>query len=329
MTLVSVVAPCFNEEENVGELLTRVRAAFEQLPGYAFELIYIDNASTDRTVERVKALALADPRVKLIVNARNFGHIRSPVHGLLQAHGEAAILIASDLQDPPELIVDFVRKWEAGYKVVLAVKSQTIESWTMRTIRRMYYDLVTRLAEVDLVKDATGFGLYDRDVLDTLARVDDPYPYLRGLVSDIGYEAATVPFVKPARKRGITKNNFYTLFDMAMLGITAHSKVPLRLATMVGFAMSAISFLVACTYLVLKLLFWQQFALGIAPLAIGLFFFASVQLFFIGVIGEYVGNIHTQVLKRPLVIEKERVGFDSPRPSGRVAKEVPRQHLRA
>ncbi|MGB8931650.1 MAG: glycosyltransferase family 2 protein [Anaeromyxobacteraceae bacterium] len=310
MTLISVVAPCFNEEANVEELDRRIREVFAALPGYDYELIFIDNASTDRTVEKVKTLAAGDERVKLIVNARNFGHIRSPVYGILQGAGDAVVLLASDLQDPPELISDFVKRWEQGYRVVLAIKTQTEDSVIMRVVRAAYYDLVSRLSEIELVRDNTGFGLYDREVVDTLARIDDPYPYLRGLVCDIGFEAAKVPFVKPARRRGITKNNFYTLFDMAMLGITSHSKVPLRLATMLGFAMSALSFLVACVYLVFKLLFWKEFALGMAPLAVGLFFFSSVQLFFIGVIGEYIGNIHTQVLKRPLVIEKERVGFD-------------------
>jgi glycosyltransferase involved in cell wall biosynthesis len=309
---ISVVTPCFNEEANVDELHERIRAAFAALPAYQYEHIYIDNASTDRTVEKVKAIAARDPRVKLIVNARNFGHVRSPAHGILQAGGDAVIAMASDLQDPPELIPEFLRKWEEGFRVVLGIKTQTVESVTMRLVRKWYYDLVCYLSEVKLTRDNTGFGLYDRTVVDVLAQIDDPYPYLRGLVSDIGFEAAGVPFVKPARTRGITKNNFYTLYDLAMLGITSHSKVPLRLATMLGFAMSAASFLVAAGYFVAKLLFWNQFSLGMAPLVIGLFFFSSVQLLFIGIIGEYVGNIHTQVLKRPLVVEKERVNFGPP-----------------
>jgi glycosyltransferase involved in cell wall biosynthesis len=324
MKRISVVTPCFNEEANVDELHERIRAVFATLPGYDYEHIYIDNASKDRTVERVKALAAVDPRVKLIVNARNFGHVRSPVHGLLQARGDAVVLMASDLQDPPELIPAFVEAWEKGYKVALAIKKETNESLAMRLVRKGYYDLIGRLSEIELARDNTGFGLYDRDVVDVLARIDDPYPYLRGLVSDIGFEAAHVEFSKPARKRGITKNNFYTLYDLAMLGITSHSKLPLRFAAMLGFATSALSLLVALVYLVRKLLFWYEFQLGLAPLVIGVFFFASVQLFFIGVIGEYIGAIHTQVLKRPLVVEKERVNFDEPtdrpaatRPPGR------------
>ncbi len=322
MSLISVIAPCFNEETNVDELARRIADVFAKLPQHDYELIYVDNASTDRTVEKVKALAARDERVKLIVNARNFGHIRSPAHGMLQGAGDAVILMASDLQDPPELIADFVKKWEEGYRVVLAIKTQTEESLVMRWVRSFYYDLVGRLSEIELVRDNTGFGLYDREVIDTLARIDDPYPYLRGLVCDIGFEAAKVPFVKPARKRGITKNNFYTLFDMAMLGITSHSKVPLRLATIFGFALSALSLFVAIGYLIAKLAFWDKFALGMAPLMIGLFFFASVQLFFIGVIGEYVGAIYTQVLKRPLVVEKERVNFDESPGDAHVAGTV-------
>ncbi len=325
MKLISVVTPCFNEEANVGELHRRVREAFAALPGYEYEHIFVDNASRDGTVARVKAIAAVDRRVKLIVNARNFGHVRSPVHGVLQAGGDAVILMASDLQDPPELIVDFVREWERGHKVVLGIKTQTIESLPMRLVRKAYYDLVGWLAEIDLARDNTGFGLYDRAVVDIIAQIDDPYPYLRGLVSDIGFEAAHVPFVKPARKRGLTKNNFYTLYDLAMLGITSHSKLPLRIAALLGFAMSGVSLCVAIAYLVAKFLYWNKFELGLAPLVVGLFFFSSVQLFFIGVIGEYIGAIHTQVLKRPLVVEKERVNFEAPAAPAAVRPVLPRE----
>lgn len=310
MKLISVVTPCFNEEANVGELHRRIAAVFAEHPDYDYEHVFIDNASTDRTVEEVKALAAADPHVKLIVNARNFGHVRSPVYGMLQASGDAVVLMASDLQDPPELLHQFLREWEAGFKVVLAIKKQAVESVAMRLVRKWYYDLVCTLSEIELARDNTGFGLYDRAVIEVLSHIDDPYPYLRGLVSDIGFAAAKIEFVKPARKRGITKNNFYTLYDLAMLGITSHSKVPLRMATMLGFALSGLSLIVAGVYLVAKLLYWNDFSLGMAPLVIGLFLFSSVQLFFIGIIGEYVGAIHTQVLKRPLVIEKERVNFE-------------------
>lgn len=323
MKRISVVTPCFNEEANVRELHRRIRDVFASLPGYDYEHIFIDNASRDRTVERIKAIAAEDPRVKLIVNARNFGHVRSPVHGMLQGSGDAVVLMASDLQDPPELIRSFVERWERGYRVVLAIKKQTTESLAMRLVRKWYYDLVGTLSEIELARDNTGFGLYDRQVMDVLAKIDDPYPYLRGLVSDIGFEAARVEFVKPARKRGISKNNLYTLYDLAMLGITSHSKVPLRLAAMLGFATAGLSLCVALAYFVAKLLFWNEFQLGLAPLVIGLFFFSSVQLFFIGVIGEYVGAIHTQVLKRPLVVEKERVNFGEASEGAAASERLP------
>ncbi|HEY6837604.1 MAG TPA: glycosyltransferase family 2 protein [Geobacteraceae bacterium] len=309
MPLISVVTPCYNEEDNVAELHRVIRDIFASLPGYDYEHIYIDNASRDKTVETLREIARHDKKVKVIVNSRNFGHVRSPVYGLLQARGDAAILMASDFQDPPELIRDFIARWEEGYKIVLGVKTQTKETLAMLLIRKMYYEFIGRLSEIELTKNNTGFGLYDRQILDIVREINDPYPYFRGLVSDIGFESAKVEFIKPARKRGITKNNFYTLYDLAMLGITNHSKVPLRLATMLGFFMSALSLLIAFGYFVAKLIFWDTFTLGTAPLIIGLFLFSSVQLFFIGIIGEYIGSIHTQVLKRPLVIERERINF--------------------
>jgi polyisoprenyl-phosphate glycosyltransferase len=309
MPLISVVTPCYNEEENVEQLYRTIREIFAGLPGYDYEQIYIDNASKDGTVAILRRLAAADPRVKVIVNARNFGHVRSPVYGLLQGRGDASILMASDFQDPPELIVPFIRKWEEGYKVVLGVKSETRETLAMRLVRTFYYDFIARLSDIEMTKNNTGFGLYDRRIIDIVREIDDPYPYFRGLISDIGFESAKVEFVKPARLRGITKNNFYTLYDIAMLGITNHSKVPLRIATMLGFLMSAVSLLIAVGYFIAKLILWSTFSIGVAPIIIGLFLFSSVQLFFIGIIGEYLGSIHTQVLRRPLVIEKERINF--------------------
>jgi glycosyltransferase involved in cell wall biosynthesis len=280
------------------------------MPQYRFEHIFIDNASTDGTVDRIKALIARDPSVRLIVNARNFGHIRSPYHGIMQATGDAVISLASDLQDPPELIVDMVHQWEAGFKIVAGVKLVSRESRIMWLLRSAYYKLARKMADVQLLEHFTGFGLYDRQVIDILRDINDPYPYFRGLVAEIGFDIARVTYAQPGRVRGITKNNFYTLYDMAMLGITSHSKIPIRLATMAGFALSIISFVISLTYLVMKLVFWNQFQLGTAPLLIGMFFFGSVQIFFIGLIGEYVASIHTQVMRRPLVVERERVNFD-------------------
>jgi glycosyltransferase involved in cell wall biosynthesis len=309
MKTISIVTPCYNEEGNVKEVYAQVKAVIEQLGNYTYEHIFIDNASKDNTLQLLKELASADPNVKIIANSRNFGHIRSPYHALLQASGDAVILLVADLQDPPNMIKDFVRKWEEGFKVVLGVKTESEESFLMFSVRKMYYNFINRVSEIELTKNNTGFGLYDKQIIQILRDIDDPYPYFRGLISDIGFPSYKIEYLQPQRKRGITKNNFYTLYDIAMLGITNHSKIPLRLAAMLGFAMSALSFMVAILYLLAKLIFWNYFTVGLAPLVIGLFFFSSVQLFFIGIIGEYIGSIHTQVLKRPLVVEKERINF--------------------
>jgi polyisoprenyl-phosphate glycosyltransferase len=309
MKLVSIVTSCLNEEGNVAELYRRIRAQFPEDGEYDFEHIFIDNGSTDATAERVKELAAADSRVKLIVNARNFGHIRSPLHGMYQARGDAVIAMASDLQDPPELIGQFLRHWEAGYLVAVGVKPRSRESAAMAVVRRLYYGALGRLSDVQLIPNFTGFGLYDRSVIEIVRGIDDPYPYFRGLISELGIRYATIEFEQPARKRGITKNNFWTLYDLAMLGLTSHSKLPMRMATMAGFALSALSLLVSLSYLLAKLIWWDQFALGLAPLVIGLFFFGAVQLFFIGLLGEYVLAIHTHVVRRPLVVERERVNL--------------------
>ncbi|MGG1514064.1 glycosyltransferase family 2 protein [Paenibacillus oryzisoli] len=310
MKKISIVTPCFNEEENVEEVYNQVKHQINELTNFTYEHIFIDNSSTDNTVEILKGIASKDANVKIIVNARNFGHIRSPYHALLQATGDAAILLVADLQDPPTLISNFIEKWEEGYKVVLGVKSHSEESALMFAIRKTYYNFINRVSEIELTKNNTGFGLYDRKVIEVLKGIEDPYPYFRGLISDIGFKSYKIEYLQPVRRRGITKNNFYTLYDIAMLGITNHSKVPLRLAAMLGFGMSALSFSVAIIYFLAKVIFWNYFSVGMAPLIIGLFFFSSIQLFFIGIIGEYIGSIHTQVLKRPLVIEKERYNFD-------------------
>jgi len=306
--MISIVTPCYNEEENVDELYQRIAAVMATL-SYDYEHIYIDNASTDSTVKKIKDIAARDKRVKLIVNARNFGHIKSPYYGILQSSGDACIMITSDLQDPPEMIPEFIKKWEEGYKTVLAVKPESEESSVMFFLRKMYYRFITRISEVPLVQNSTGAGLYDRVVVDILRNINDSYPYFRGLLCEIGFPIATVPFKQPRRQRGVTKMNFYTLYDIAMLGITNHSKVPLRLMAMGGFLLSILSLLAAFGFLVAKLMFWNYFQLGIAPILIGIFFFGAIQMFFIGVLGEYIASIHTQVRNMPLVIEAERVNF--------------------
>lgn len=291
------------------DLHSQIRAVMETLPKYDYEHIYIDNASKDRTQELLRKIASEDKRVKVIINTRNFGHIRSPHHAFLQAKGEAVISMVSDLQDPPHMIRDYIKKWEEGYKIVLGQKVGSEENSLMFRIRKLYYALVSKLSDVELLQNVTGAGLYDREVVEKLRSLDDPYPYVRGLISELGYSVARIPFHQPTRKKGITKNNWYTLYDMAMLGFTSHSKVPLRLATMLGFATAFMSLLIAIGYLICKLIFWQSFPIGTAPLIISIFFFASIQLIFIGILGEYIGAIHTQVMKRPLVVEKERINF--------------------
>ncbi|MDR0970848.1 MAG: glycosyltransferase family 2 protein [Bacteroidales bacterium] len=309
MKLISVVSPCYNEQENVEILYNRVKEQFELLKEYSYEHIFIDNNSTDNTINILKDIAKKDNRVKVIINSRNFGHIRSPYYAMLQAKGDAVISLVSDLQDPPELIPQFIQKWEEGFKIVAGVKKQSEENILFFRLRKTYYNLVTKLSDVPLIKNFTGFGLYDREVIEHLREIKDNYPYFRGLICEIGFDKALIEYSQPKRKRGITKNNFFTLYDIAMLGITSHSKLPLRLATMAGFITAFLSLIAAIVYLIIKIINWYSMPMGQAPLVIGLFFFSSVQLIFIGIIGEYIGNIHTHVMNRPLVVEKERINF--------------------
>lgn len=309
MKLISVVTPCYNEEENVDELYQRVKAVFASLPQYSYEHIFIDNASTDQTVARLKQIAAKDSNIKIIVNLKNFGQTRSPVHAFMQTKGDAVIGIVADLQDPPELIPIFINKWEEGYMAVMGVKTRSEESRIVYAMRTLYYRVLRLISEEEQIVNATGFGLYDQKVIDTIRSLDEPTPYFRGLVVELGYPRTIIEYSQANRKHGITKNNLWTLYELAMQGMTSYSKVPLRLATFLGFGAALLSFLVGMFYLVYKLLFWQSFSLGLAPLAVGLFFFGSIQLFFLGMLGEYIGAINTKVTKRPLVIEKERINF--------------------
>jgi polyisoprenyl-phosphate glycosyltransferase len=304
------MTPCFNEADNVEMLYERVRAVFERLTEYTYEHVFIDNASTDRTVDILRRIAARDKNVKVIVNTRNFGHVRSPYYALLQCRGDAVMSMAADGQEPPELIPLFLEKWREGYKVVLGVKSQSAESSVMFAIRRIGYGLIDRLSEVKQVRNCTGFGLYDKAFIAMLRRLPDPYPYFRGIVAELGFRYATVPYAQPERARGLTKNNLYVLYDLGVQGIVNHSKIPLRLAAIIGFISSVASLSAALVYFVMKMLFWYDLPIGVAPVIIGLFCVASVQLFFMGVLGEYVGSIYTQVRNRPLVVEEERINFD-------------------
>lgn len=308
--LITIVSPCFNEELNVRELYRRLQAVAAQLPEYEFAWLFVDNASRDNTVGVLREMAAEDPAVKVIVNARNFGHLRSPMHGFLEAPGDAVGFVASDLQDPPELFVEMVREWEKGIPIVAAVKNSSDESGVMYAIRTAYYRLVARLTNVEVIEHYTGFGLYDRSVVEKLREgFHDPYPYFRGMIAELGLPHAEVFFNQAQRKRGITKNNFYTLYDIAMLGITNLSKVPLRLVAFCGFVCALVSFLAGVFYFIYKLVFWSSFTVGVAPLVLGLFFMGSVQMIALGIIGEYIGSIHTMAQNRPLVTEKERINL--------------------
>jgi len=308
---ISIVTPCYNEEENVEELYRQVKAQFDMLKDqYVYEHIFIDNASTDNTVGELKKLAEADKNVKVIMNAMNFGHIRSPFYGLCQADGDAAMLMVADLQDPPRLIPEFLTQWESGKKVVIGVKNKSKENPLMYAVRSSFYKLIKAISETRQIENFTGFGLYDQSFIHLLREIKDPYPYMRGLVAEYGGDLGEVFYTQPKRFAGKTHQSFYSLYDMAMLGFVNHSKVPLRLASIIGFACAIISLLIAIAYLIYKIIWWDEFQVGLAPMLVGLFFFGSVQLFFLGIVGEYVGSILTQVRHRPLVIEKGRINFD-------------------
>jgi glycosyltransferase involved in cell wall biosynthesis len=311
--LITILTPCYNEELNVREVHRRMMEVAATLPQYRFEHLFIDNASTDRTVEVLREMASEDATVKVIVNARNVGADRSAMHALLQAQGDAVGSLVADLQDPPELFVDMIREWENGFPIVAAIKTSSDENSLMYRIRTGYYRLVARLTNVRILEHFTGFGLYDRSVIEKI-RSDyrDPYPYFRGIIAELGLPVARVQYNQARRERGVTSNNFYSLYDLAMLGITNLSKVPLRLVIFFGFLCAAVSFLMGLFYLVYKLVFWSRFTVGVAPVVLGLFFLGSVQLIALGIIGEYVGSIHTLVLRRPLVTEKERINLGSP-----------------
>lgn len=308
MPTITIVTACFNEADNVEELHRRIRSVMATQPDIDYLHLFIDNASTDPTVSILRRIAADDPHVAVIRNARNFGHLRSPYHGILQAPGDAVVSMASDLQDPPELLPQFLDAWRGGAKVAMGVKIKSEESLIFWTVRTAYYRLIKRLADTEVIEHATGFGIYDREVVDILRDLRDPYPYFRGLISEIGFPPVRIPFEQPLRRRGITKNNAYTLWDTAMLGLTTHTRVPLRLTTFAGFGLGGLSFCVSMLYLVWKLLYWDTFELGWAPVLIGIFLLGAVQLVSIGMLGEYVGAVLTHIRQVPHAIEAERFG---------------------
>lgn len=308
---ISVLTPCYNEEAGIRECYEAVRDYFDTaLPHYRLEHLFIDNASTDRTVAILKEIADQDCRVKIIVNSRNFGLSRSPYYGVLQVTGDAVVPLVADLQTPVACIGEFVERWEEGYLMVIAVRTGAKEGFFLRCARSLFYGIIRRMSHVEQIKNFIGFGLFDRHIIEILRSLDDPSPYFRGMVSEIGFEKAFVEYPQPERKYGRSRHNFFDLFDLAMLGITSYSRAPLRLMTLGGLAVAAIFFVVALGYLVAKLLFWNWFTVGTAPILIGTFFLAAVQLFCLGLVGEYIGLIFEQVRHRPLVVEKERVNFE-------------------
>jgi glycosyltransferase involved in cell wall biosynthesis len=310
MKRISVVTICYNEEGNIREFYDQVVAVFAALRDrYEYEIIIADNASTDRTPDILREIAAEDRDFKVIFNARNFGPNRSGNNAFMQAHGDAAILMSSDLQDPPAMISELIAEWEGGKKVVVAVKSESAEPRISYFLRTAAYATMDRLSDIKVIPHFTGFGLYDRQVLEIYQGLRDPYPFFRGLISDIGFEHGVVQFSQPTRKHGKSKSNLPYLYEEAMLGITSYTRLPLRLATLLGFVTAFISLLIGAFYLVYKLVYWSSFSVGMAPLAIGLFFFSAIQLIFLGLIGEYISMIYIQVLRRPPVYEKERLNF--------------------
>lgn len=308
---ISVVIPTYNEEANVIPLADAIVGVLTgELAEYDYEIIFIDNHSKDSTQMKLRQLCRKNKRIKAIFNARNFGQMRSPVHGLKQATGDCVIRMCADFQDPVEMIVQFVREWEQGHKIVIGVKKASKEKRIMYWIRACYYKLIRKITDIDHIEQFTGFGLYDKAFVDVVRSLHDPMPYLRGIIAELGFDYKAIPYVQQKRRAGKSKNNFYTLYDYAMVGITSYSKVVMRLATFLGFSVAALSFLAGIFYLVLKIMYWDRFSAGIAPMLIGIFFLGALQLFFIGFLGEYVLSINTRVLDRPLVVEEERLNFE-------------------
>ena len=311
MKKISVLIPCYNEEENVVPISEAVIGIItKELPQYDYELVFIDNDSTDKTRELLRMLCAKNPKIKAIFNARNFGQFNSPYYGILQVTGDCVISMVADFQDPVELIPKYVHEWENGYKIVIGIKTSSKENPVMYWLRSCYYKLIRKLSDVEQIEHFTGSGLYDRDFIEVLRKLDDPTPFLRGIVAELGYKRKEIPYEQPKRRAGKTHNNFYRLYDAAMLSVTSYTKAGLRLATFVGAISAFLSMVVAVAYLVMKLIWWDRFPAGMAPMLIGMLFLGSVQIFFIGMVGEYVLSINQRVMHRPLVVEEERLNFE-------------------
>lgn len=313
MKKISIMIPCFNEVENVEPISQAViRVLSSELPEYDYELLFIDNASTDGTRGVIERLCAENKKIKAIFNVTNFGQFNSPFHGMCETTGDCTIPLCCDFQDPPELIPVFVKEWEGGHKIVSGIKTSSKESGIIYFFRTVYYKLIKNMSNVQMIEHFTGFGLYDKSFVALLRELDDPIPFIRGIVAEYGagFHLKEVEYEQPKRRAGKTHNNFYSLYDAAMLSITSYTKVGLRLATFLGFACSAVSIIVAIVYTIMKLLNWQNFSAGTAPLTIGVFIIGGIQLFFIGLIGEYILNINTRVIHRPIVVEEKRINFD-------------------
>ena len=317
MKKISVLIPCYNEAENVGPISRAVTEILEkELPQYDYELVFIDNDSTDGTRDIIRGLCADNPRIKAILNARNFGQFNSPYYGMLQVTGDCVIEMVADFQDPVEMIPKYIHEWEKGYKIVIGIKTSSKENRLRYWLRSCYYKTIKKLSDVEQIEHFTGSGLYDREFIEVLRNLDDPTPFLRGIVAELGYRRKEIPYEQPRRRAGKTHNNFYRLYDAAMLSVTSYTKAGLRLATIFGSICAVVSMLIAMVYLVMKLIWWDRFPAGMAPMLIGMLFLGSVQLFFIGFLGEYIMSIDQRVMKRPLVIEEERINFNEEEKKG-------------
>lgn len=311
---ISIMVPTYNEEENVVLMYEALKNIFQkELKKYDYEILFIDNKSLDKTRTLIREICAKDKNVKAIFNAQNFGQFNSPYYGLISTTGDCTISVAADFQDPVEMIPKFVKEWEKGYKIVIGIKNKSEESKIVYALRSLYYKMIKKFSEVEQIEHFTGFGLYDKDFIEVLKNLDDPDPYLRGIVAELGFERKEIPFTQPKRQRGKSSNNWYRLYDAAMLGITSYTKIGLRLATIVGFIISFLSILVALIYLVLKFCNWNSFQAGIAPIIIGVFLLGGMQIFFIGFLGEYILNINQRVMHRPLVVVEEKLNFEGDR----------------
>lgn len=314
MKKISILIPCYNEKENVGPMSEAiVEMMTKNLPQYDYELVFIDNDSQDGTRDILRTICAANHKIKAIFNAKNFGQFNSPYYGVLQVTGDCVIQMCCDFQDPVELIPQYVKEWENGYKIVIGIKTSSKENPVMRFLRTCYYKVIKKMSDVEQIEHFTGSGLYDRDFIEVLRDLDDPTPFMRGIVAELGFKRKEIPYEQPKRRAGKTHNNFYSLYDAAMLSITSYTKIGLRLATFVGLGIGALSGVLGLIYFILKLMYWERFPAGTAPILLGMLFLGAVQLFFIGFIGEYILNINKRIMKRPLVIEEERLNFDDPK----------------